>query len=213
MRRFVLLAVTLVAATAHAQPAETPVHAGAQPIPPVHAGEPVLPQDLEGRHAVRGCNPDERCAKPSELLKEFEVEAFPKPGKDPWLDERAVAPSRVETGPVRVVKKPSELRPDAPWLDGLELPDLPIKWTQKLVDYLVFYKDDPRGRAIMTSWLVAQGRYRDMIVGYLHKAKLPEDLLYVAMIESGYDPQDTSTAGALGLWQFMPEGGRIYGLR
>ncbi len=211
MRAFVILAVTSVAAFARAQPA--PIHAGAQAVPPVQSGEPVLNQDLEGRHAVRGCNPDERCAKPSELLKEFEVEAFPKPGKDPWLDERTPPPGRAEAGPVRIAKKPSELRPDAPWLDGLELPDLPIKWTQKLVDYLVFYKDDPRGRAIMSSWLVAQGRYRDMILAYLRKAKLPEDLLYVAMIESGYDPQDTSTAGALGLWQFMPEGGKIYGLR
>jgi membrane-bound lytic murein transglycosylase D len=38
-------------------------------------------------------------------------------------------------------------------------------------------------------------------------------VLYVAMIESGYDPDDSSSAGALGVWQFMPEGGRIYGLR
>ncbi len=210
-----LLLLLALTAIAHAQPVETPVHAGAQRVPPVHAGEPVLDQDLEGRHAVRGCNADERCAKPSDLLKEFEVEAFPRPGTNPWLDERTPAPSRVEALPARTVnvKKPSDLRPDAPWLDGLELPDLPIKWTQKLVDYLVFYKDDPRGRAIMASWLVAQGRYRDMILAYLRKAKLPEDLLYVAMIESGYDPADTSTAGALGLWQFMPEGGRIYGLR
>ena len=213
MRGLVLVALTLFASLARAQPADAPVHAGAQPVPPVHAGEPVLNQDLEGRHAVRGCNPNERCAKPSELLKEFEVEAFPRPGKDPWLNERTPPPSRLEASATRVVKKPSELRPDAPWLDGLELPDLPIKWTQKLVDYLVFYKDDPRGRAIMASWLVAQGRYRDMIVGYLRKAKLPEDLLYVAMIESGYEPEDTSSAGALGLWQFMPEGGKIYGLR
>ena len=33
------------------------------------------------------------------------------------------------------------------------------------------------------------------------------------MIESGFDPLDHSHAGAVGLWQFMPEGGRIYGLR
>ena len=33
------------------------------------------------------------------------------------------------------------------------------------------------------------------------------------MIESGFDPLDRSHAGAVGLWQFMPEGGRIYGLR
>ncbi len=111
--------------------------------------------------------------------------------------------------------KPSELRPNDAWLDGVELPDLPVTWTTKLLDYLEFYKNDARGRAIMASWLVAQGRYRDLIARYLRSAHLPADLLYVAMIESSYDNDDSSSAstGALGLWQFMPEGGRIYGLR
>jgi membrane-bound lytic murein transglycosylase D len=201
-------------ATAQADPVEPPIHAGAQPAPPVRAGEPVLHQELDGRRSIRGCSADERCARPGDLLREFELEAFPAPGASPWLDERSPPASRLEPGaPTRLVKRPSELRPDAPWLDQLELPDLPVKWSQTLVDYLVFYKNDPRGRSIMESWLVAQGRYRDMILTHLRKAHLPEDLLYVAMIESGYDPGDSSSAGALGVWQFMPEGGRIYGLR
>jgi membrane-bound lytic murein transglycosylase D len=88
-----------------------------------------------------------------------------------------------------------------------------VRWSQKLVDYLVFYKNDPRGRSIISSWLVAQGRYKDLISSHLRKAKLPQDLIYVAMIESSYDNTTLSRAGALGLWQFMPEGGKIYGLR
>src|SRR5215468_1928162 len=209
-----LVAWLCLCAAVHADPLDPPVHAGVQPAPPVRPGEPVLPQELDGRRAIRGCSIDERCARPGDLLHEFEVEAFPPPGASPWLDERTPPPGRVEPGPPRpIVKRPSELRPDAPWLDQLELPDLPVRWSQTLVDYLVFYKDDPRGRSIMQSWLVAQGRYRDLIVTHLRQAHLPEDLLYVAMIESGYDPGDTSPAGALGIWQFMPEGGRIYGLR
>ena len=200
-------------AVAHADPSDPPVRAGTQAVPPVRAGEPVLPQELDGRRAIRGCSADERCARPGDLLREFELEAFPAPGASPWLDERSAAPSRLEPSPRAIVKRPSQLRPDAPWLDQLELPDLPVKWSQTLVDYLVFYRDDPRGRSIMQSWLVAQGRYRDMILAHLRRAHLPEDLLYVAMIESGYDPSDSSHAGALGVWQFMPEGGRIYGLR
>ena len=199
---------------AHGDPVAPPTHAGAQPAPPVQAGEPALHQELDGRRSIRGCSVDERCARPGDLLREFEVEAFPPPGSSPWLDDKAPPASRLEPGAPRpLVKRPSELRPDAPWLDQLELPDLPVKWSQTLVDYLVFYRNDPRGRGIMESWLVAQGRYREMIVAHLRKARLPEDLLYVAMIESGYDPGDSSSAGALGVWQFMPEGGRIYGLR
>jgi membrane-bound lytic murein transglycosylase D len=212
----VVLAASLGPATAHANPEPEPTHTGAQ-VPAVHPTEPALAQDLEARRNVRGCDPNQPCARTTEVLREFELEAFPQPGKNPWLDERAPQPSRLETsaGFKRVprITKPSELRPDQPWLDKLEMPDLPVTWTPKLVDYLMFYKDDPRGRSIMSSWLVAQGRYRDMIVAHLRKAHLPADLLYDAMIESSYDPDDSSSAGALGLWQFMPQGGKIYGLR
>src|SRR5262249_17265052 len=153
--------------------------------------------------------------RPSDVLREIDVELFPRPGTSPWIDERTAPVARLDLGlaPHRAVKRPSDLRPDLPWLDKLEMPDLPVTWSTRLIDYLVFYKDDPRGRGIMGSWLAAQGRYRDLIVAHLRVAHLPEDLLYDAMIESSYDPDDSSSAGALGLWQFMPEGGKIYGLR
>lgn len=200
-----------VHASAYADP--TAVHAGVQRVPPVQHAEPVLSQELDGRRAVRGCPVDEPCTRPSEVLREFELETLPPPGGNPWISERTPVRSRLEAGALRQVKKPSELRPDAPWLDQLELPDLPVRWSQRLVDYLVFYRDDPRGRSIMQHWLIDQGRYRDLIVSQLRKARLPEDLLYVAMIESSYDPNTLSRAGALGLWQWMPEGSKIYGLR
>ena len=207
------LVICAAVGISHGQPADTNLSPGVQAAPPVQAGEPVLPQQLDGRRAVRGCAVGETCATPAETLKEIDVELFPRPGASPWLDERAPAPSRIEAGPARIVKRPSELRPDQPWLDQLELPDLPVKWSQKLVDYLVFYRNDPRGRAIISGWLVDQGRYKKLLEDHLRKAKLPLDLIYVAMIESSYDNNTLSRAGALGLWQFMPEGGKIYGLR
>jgi len=208
MRALAIVAICTTAA--HADPG---VAAGPQPAPPVTAAAPKLEQQLDGRRNIRGCAVGESCARSSELLRQFELEAFPPPGGSPWLADDRSATSRLEGNPIRRVKKPSELRPDQAWLDKLELPDLPVTWSSRLIDYLLFYKNDPRGRAIMESWLVAQGRYRDMILAHLRKARLPEDLLYVAMIESSYDPMTLSSASALGLWQFMPEGGRIYGLR
>jgi membrane-bound lytic murein transglycosylase D len=100
-----------------------------------------------------------------------------------------------------------------PWLESLKLPDLPVRFDPRVVRYLEFYKSDPRGRAIMTSWLRKEGRWRELFDRALRRASLPLALTHVAMIESGFDPHDRSHAGAVGLWQFMPEGGRIYGLR
>ncbi|HKE14215.1 MAG TPA: transglycosylase SLT domain-containing protein, partial [Kofleriaceae bacterium] len=133
----------------------------------------------------------------------------------PWSDEDAAAGPRggaSARGAHRAVK-PTELRPDLPWLADLRMPDLPVRWDQRIIRYLEFYRDDPRGQKLMRSWLVSQGRYRDLILSRLRAARLPDDLLYVCMIESSYDPRDTSRVGAAGLWQFMPAGGKIYGLR
>ena len=207
-----LLVLGVVLGRFGAASADEPLHPGPQAAPPIASPAPGLTQERDGRRAVRGCAVDETCSRPQDELREIEVELFPRPDASPWIDERTPPGSRLE-GTSRVVKKPSELRPDQPWLDTLELPDLPVRWTQKLVDYLVFYKTDPRGRNIIASWLADQGRYKDMITSYLRKNHLPQDLLYVAMIESSYDPNTLSRAGALGLWQFMPDGGRIYGLR
>ena len=101
---------------------------------------------------------------------------------------------------------------DVSWLRQLDLPDLPIRWDARVVKYLEFFKDDPRGRATLSIWLRRSGRYRDAIRKAFRKKGLPEDLIWLAMIESGFDATARSPVGAVGLWQFMPETGKIYGL-
>lgn len=101
---------------------------------------------------------------------------------------------------------------DMSWLGKLELPDLPIRWDARVVKYLEFFKDDPRGRATLSTWLRRSGRYRESIRKVFRKKGLPEDLTWLAMIESGFEPIARSPVGAMGLWQFMPETGKIYGL-
>lgn len=101
---------------------------------------------------------------------------------------------------------------DMSWLAKLDLPDLPIRWDVRVVKYLEFFKDDPRGHAMLATWLRRSGRYRDAIRKTFRKKGLPEDLTWLAMIESGFEPIARSPVGAMGLWQFMPETGKIYGL-
>ena len=55
-------------------------------------------------------------------------------------------------------------------------------------------------------------RYFPVMEPILKKYGIPDDLKYLAVIESGLEPKAQSPAGAVGLWQFMKETGREYGL-
>jgi membrane-bound lytic murein transglycosylase D len=112
---------------------------------------------------------------------------------------------------------PRELTPTGPspelgWLRGLTLPDIPIRWDDRLVRLLEYYKNDARGRSQMRNLLTRQGCYGPMIRAKLRAANLPEDLAYVAMVESSFDPKARSEVGATGIWQLMAAPASEYGL-
>lgn len=101
---------------------------------------------------------------------------------------------------------------DSEWLGGLSLPNLPLRYDERVVKYLRFYRDSPSGRAVARVWAKKCGRYRAAIQAELAKAGLPTDLVWLSLIESGHNPTISSPVGATGLWQFMPETARTYGL-
>jgi soluble lytic murein transglycosylase-like protein len=68
-------------------------------------------------------------------------------------------------------------------------------------------------RAVVERWLTRSGRFLPMILEVFKQKGLPEELVFTAMIESGFDPVAVSRAGAKGLWQFMAPTARQYGLR
>ncbi len=111
--------------------------------------------------------------------------------------------------PPAPARKPA---PDVEWLQGIALPDIPVRWHEQLLQMLTYYRDDARGRAHMRGWLERSGRYEPLIRRELKRLGLPQDLLYVAMVESGFDPEAASPAGAVGLWQLVPSTAREYGL-
>ncbi len=61
--------------------------------------------------------------------------------------------------------------------------------------------------------LTRSAQYKKFIDRVLAESKLPKALAYLPVIESAYLQTLTSSAGARGIWQFMPETAREYGLR
>ncbi|NOY91172.1 MAG: transglycosylase SLT domain-containing protein [Deltaproteobacteria bacterium] len=101
---------------------------------------------------------------------------------------------------------------DLSWLAGMQLPDLPLRWDERVVRYLEYFRDDRRGHGLMAAWLRRSSRYGALIDHSLERAHLPRDLRCVAMAESGFDPTVRSRVGAAGMWQFVRRTGEEYGL-
>ncbi len=81
------------------------------------------------------------------------------------------------------------------------------KWVQREIDSFL----GPERKAFMEAYR-RSGFYRDWIQSELRQAGLPEELIWLAMIESWFMPRALSYARALGMWQFIPSTGLHYGL-
>lgn len=225
-----LLPVAFAPVLALAETTAAPSHKrGPKPKTPaasLPADAPLPAPSERGRRSIAGGPPADQLAQgvPDAELQELraaEQVLFPEPlpGVTPgWSFPLPEAPrdsSSPSLGlpPVGSSARAVDVAPeDAEWLRSLTLPDLPVRLDRRVVTYLKFYRDSPRGRTIATIWAQKSGRYVAAIRAALRRAGLPTDLVWLSMIESGHDPTIRSPAGALGLWQFMPESARIYGL-
>ena len=88
--------------------------------------------------------------------------------------------------------------------------DIPIDANARVAASIRFFQT--RGHQTFTIWLERAGRFRSLIIDILQREKLPTDLFYLAMIESGFNPKAYSRARAGGLWQFMAQTGHMMGL-
>lgn len=97
-------------------------------------------------------------------------------------------------------------------LTGLVLPDFPIPVSRRTMRFVAYFAARDKGRQAFAERFRRAGRYRAHIEQALRDAELPEDLVWLVAIESGFNPQAISPAGAAGLFQLMPETGERYGL-
>jgi membrane-bound lytic murein transglycosylase D len=88
---------------------------------------------------------------------------------------------------------------------------LPVLDHPRVDSWIKRFTTDQRGS--YATYLSRMTRYESMISEKLAKRDMPQGLIYLAMIESGFNPTAKSPVAATGLWQFMSATGRQYGLK
>jgi membrane-bound lytic murein transglycosylase D len=78
--------------------------------------------------------------------------------------------------------------------------------------WIKIFSTNPKVKSRFAVWLDRKPTFEPMISAKLEEREMPQDLIYLAMIESGFNPKAMSRAKAGGLWQFVSETGKRYGL-
>ncbi|HYH06125.1 MAG TPA: lytic transglycosylase domain-containing protein [Thermoanaerobaculia bacterium] len=112
------------------------------------------------------------------------------------------------TAPASTTSAPSTT-PAAPAAARDQLADLP----HERVEYHVARFTTGEKAAEFATYVERMPQYAPMIREKLRRKGMPEDLVYLAMIESGLNPEAHSAADARGIWQLVPDTARRYGLR
>ncbi len=90
--------------------------------------------------------------------------------------------------------------------------DLPLVVNDYVAGFINYFTNSSGGHAHLRASLERAGKYKDMISKTLKDYGVPQDLIYQAVAESGFQPQALNRrSGAGGMWQFMPFAG-AYGL-
>jgi len=89
--------------------------------------------------------------------------------------------------------------------------DIPVEMKPLVTQYIQFFRGS--GRRWFKKWMSRSTRYIPVMQPILERQGLPKDLVYLAMIESGFSTAATSWARAAGPWQFISATGKTYGLK
>ncbi|MEQ8523223.1 LysM peptidoglycan-binding domain-containing protein [Gracilimonas sp.] len=106
----------------------------------------------------------------------------------------------------------SWMKEDYDFPDDLPLnkTDVPLIQNDKVNRHLVYYT--LRRPEVMETWLQRAVKYQPMMRKIFREEGVPEELTYLAFIESGLNPSARSWAAAVGMWQFIRATGSVYGL-
>jgi membrane-bound lytic murein transglycosylase D len=128
------------------------------------------------------------------------------------LLEGPVTPAVAVPERFRDMLEPSDVESEFAHLFALDgSANVPPHTYQAVLQFVGIYSG--RARASFASWLAREGRWGPMIREELQRAGMPEDLVYLSLVESGFSNTAVSRARAAGMWQFMEATARSVGLR
>jgi membrane-bound lytic murein transglycosylase D len=88
--------------------------------------------------------------------------------------------------------------------------DIPLEINPVVEQWVEYFT--ARGRKYMELWLSRSGKYLPMMSKIFKEEGVPQQLFYLSMVESGLNPTARSWANAVGMWQFIKQTGKLYGL-
>ena len=91
--------------------------------------------------------------------------------------------------------------------------DMAFDTNPAIEHWMSYYSATPIGRRTMTIGIARSNAYLDMARAEFRSAGVPEDLVWLAFVESAWNPRAVSPAAAGGIWQFIPATATDYGLR
>ncbi len=88
--------------------------------------------------------------------------------------------------------------------------DFPLEINRYVEQYIEYFTG--KGRHYIESWLSRSGKYFPLMAKIFAEEKVPQQLIFLSMPESGLNPLARSWARAVGLWQFVKGTARLYDL-
>jgi peptidoglycan lytic transglycosylase D len=191
------------------------------------SSQPTLAAGYEARAAALAQPVD---MQEEDLLAPSTLDTSPKIEREPTLSpDQREANKRTPSTPNEssTLRKVSGPRVEDRFLNSLEKDlnktiDQPVERSR--LEFSKAVVENPRvryfinqfsksGRNDLERALARSGKYMPMIAQVLHEEGVPEELAYLALIESGFVTHSSSSSGAVGLWQFVPSTARRYGLK
>ena len=132
--------------------------------------------------------------------------------KESYLDQLSYEPSKKDKNARRLKQEANleayrKLNQHLPLFFG----GMPVEATPRVYAWIQYFTG--RGRMEFLQWMVRSESFRPLVVPMLEKEGLPQELFFLAMIESGFSNTAFSRSAASGTWQFMKPTAKHYGLQ